>query len=461
LAGKRNLGPPYPLSPILARGLRRSAGSCYTLPPLRPGRLFSFPLMSQNTNEQTALVIGGSHAAAQLVVSLRQEGWGGKILVISDAAQHPYHRPPLSKAYLSGEKSADDLLIRSPAAYAKLGVEFRFNATATAIDRNAHTVRLDDGEVLRYDRLALCTGARVRKLPIAGAELAGVHYLRDLRDAEAIKRDLRPGTRAAIIGGGYIGLETAALLRKVGAEVCVLETMERVLQRVTAAEVSRFYTRIHREEGVRIETGVQAVEIVGDDGQRATAVRCDNGQQVAADLVIIGIGVVPNTELAAAAGLGVDNGIRVDEYAQTDDPQIVAAGDCTNHPNALYGCNLRLESVPNATEQAKSAAAAMCGKRKAYRALPWFWSDQYDLKLQIAGLNQGYDAVAVRGDIEGSRSFAAFYLQEGKVIAADCVNRPMEFSLAKMLLSGDKQIPIERLTDEGVTVKEMVAELRG
>lgn len=405
-----------------------------------------------------AIIIGGSHAAAQLAPSLRQEGWEGRILIISDEPYLPYHRPPLSKAYLSGEKDAESLLIRAAGMYKKANIEFLLNTRVIKIDRLSKSVTLSNGEILHYEKLALCTGARVRQLPIPGSDLEGVHYLRDIKDAEAIKQDINPGGTAVIVGGGYIGLETAALLRKLGMNVCILETMDRVLQRVTSKEISAFYTRIHQEEGVEIKTGVMATEIVGSTG-RAEAVICDSGIKVDAALVIIGIGVVPNTQLAEDCGITVENGIKVNEFAQTSDPDIVAAGDCTLHPSAAYDRNIRLESVPNATEQAKAAAASICGHKKAYRSLPWFWSDQYDLKLQIAGLNQGFDEVAIRGDIYSTRSFVAWYLKDGDVIAADCINRPMEFMVAKKLIQCDQIIPLSTLIDDSIDPKEMIKAL--
>ncbi|MCL4148127.1 UNVERIFIED_CONTAM: hypothetical protein GTU68_010718 [Idotea baltica] len=409
------------------------------------------------SQKDLAIIVGGSHAAAQLCQSLRQEQWSGRILVISDDPHLPYHRPPLSKEYLSGDKQADNLLIRPAAAYEKFDIEFMLNTRVEKIDRASKTVQLNSGETLSYTKLALCTGARVRKLPIEGSDLKGVHYLRDLGDAEAIKQDIQPGIRAVIIGGGYIGLETAALLRKVGLDVCILETMDRVLQRVTSKEISAFYARVHTEEGVVIKTNAVAEKIVG--AERVEAVICDNGESVAADLVIIGIGVVPNTELAEEIGLTVENGIVVDEYAQTSDKNIVAAGDCTVHPNPIYGRNIRLESVPNASEQAKSAAASMCGVQKVYGSLPWFWSNQYDLKLQIAGLNQGFDEVHIRGDLSAGRSFVAWYLKGGNVIAADCVNRPVEFMLAKKLIQSGQNISIEDLTNNAIEPKALMAAL--
>lgn len=404
-----------------------------------------------------AIIIGGSHAAAQLSISLRQEGWAGKILVVSDDSYLPYHRPPLSKDYLSGKTSAEKLLIRPSVLYEKNQIDFLLNTRTEKIDRTAQSVTLSSGEILKYDKLALCTGARVRKLRTSGAELKGVHYLRDLADAEAIKRNIAPGAKAVIIGGGYIGLETAALLRKTGLGVCILETMNRVLERVTSEEISAFYHRVHTEEDVEIKTGVMATEIVGKD--RVECVICNTGERVDADLVIIGIGVIPNTKLAEDTGLDVDNGIIVNEFAQTSDQNIVASGDCTIHPNQIYGRNVRLESVPNATEQSKTAAASICGNEKAYNALPWFWSNQYDLRLQIAGLNQGFDQVVIRGDIESSHSFVAWYIKNGSVIAADCVNRPGEFMLAKKIISERKALPIADLANDSIDAKTLLAAL--
>ena len=385
-----------------------------------------------------AIIVGASHAGAQLCASLRQEGWDGEILVIGDEPALPYHRPPLSKTYLAGKTTLEELLIRPSAFYAKNDITFR-QATVVSIDRQAHSITLSDGEEIRYDKLALCLGARPRRLQLAGSELPGVHYLRDAADIEAIRRGITPAGRVVIIGAGYIGLETAASLRKLGAEVTVLESAERVLQRVTAPEVSAFYARVHREEGVELRTGVSISAIEGDDHVRG--VRLADGELIDADLVIIGIGVVPNTELAEAAGLSADNGIIIDDKATTSDPDIVAAGDCTNNFMPRYGRRLRLESVPSAGEQAKVAAATMCGKDKNIKALPWFWSDQYELKLQIAGLNEGYDSVVLRGEPENGRSFACFYFKESELIAADCVNRPQEFMFSRRVIG--ERIPVD------------------
>lgn len=398
------------------------------------------------------IIIGASHAAAQLVSSLRQEGWEGKISLIGDEPNLPYHRPPLSKAFFVGEKTEDELLIRAADFYEKNKVDLLLGSRVTVIDRDAKKITLEDGAEISYTKLALTTGARVRKIPFTGSELAGVFYMRDLNDVKQTHKFTGPGKSAVIIGGGYIGLETAASLRKIGMKVTVIEAMSRVLQRVTAPEVSAFYTRVHTEEGVDIRTEAGVDAIVGE--KHVEGVRLADGSTVAADLVIIGVGVIPNIELAEAAGLTIDNGIAVNEFATTNDPDIVAAGDCTNHYNPIYDRKLRLESVQNATDQAKIAAKSICGKPEAYNALPWFWSDQYDLKLQIAGLSQGFDEVIIRGDSEQGRSFAAFYFSEGRFIAVDAINRPKEFMMSKRALTAGQTADPLKLADESIEIKD-------
>ncbi|MBF6215710.1 FAD-dependent oxidoreductase [Nocardia puris] len=388
---------------------------------------------------QRALIVGAGHAGVQLAASLRQEGWTGEIVLIGEESALPYQRPPLSKAYLAGKSTLDELAIRSAEFYSKQGIQL-LDATVEAIDRSAGHLALSAGDTLPYDKLALCTGASPRRLSIPGADLVGVYYLRTAADVEMIREATSPGCRAVIVGGGYIGLETAASLRALGLEVTVLEAAERVLERVTAPEVSAFFERIHREEGVNIRTGA-LVEALSGDG-RVREVFLSGGESIPADLVIVGIGVEPNTELAAAAGLVVDNGVVIDDQARTSDPDIVAAGDCASHDMARYGRRIRLESVPSAGEQAKVAAATFCGKPKMIAALPWFWSDQYDLKLQIAGLNTGYDEVVCSGDPIRDRAFACFYLRAGELIAADCVNRPRDFVFSKRVIA--QRLPVGR-----------------
>ena len=388
---------------------------------------------------QRALIVGAGHAGAQLAASLRQEGWTGEIVLIGEESALPYQRPPLSKGYLAGKSTLDELAIRSAKFYTEQGIQL-LNAKVEAIDRSAGHLVLSTGDALPYDKLALCTGARPRRLSIPGADLVGVYYLRTAADVEMIREATSPGCRAVIIGGGYIGLETAASLRALGLEVTVLEATERVLERVTAPAVSAFFDRIHREEGVNIRTGA-LVEALSGDG-RVREVFLSSGESIPTDLVIVGIGVEPNTELAAAAGLVVDNGVVIDDQTRTSDPDIVAAGDCASHDMARYGRRIRLESVPSAGEQAKVAAATVCGKSKMIAALPWFWSDQYDLKLQIVGLNTGYDEVVLSGDPTRDRDFTCFYLRAGELIAADCINRPRHFMFSKRVIT--QRLPIGR-----------------
>lgn len=399
---------------------------------------------------QRAVIVGASHAGAQLAASLRQEGWTGEVVLVGDESALPYQRPPLSKALLAGKSTLEDLAIRSAAFYAKQEIQL-LDATIKSIDRTAGHLVLGNGESLGYDKLALCTGARPRRLLVPGALLGGVYYLRTAKDVELIREAASRGRRAVIVGGGYVGLETAASLRALGLDVTVLEATGRVLERVTAPEVSAFFERIHRDAGVCIRTNALVEAIAGDTHVRE--VLLSSGESIPADFVIVGIGVEPNTELASASGLVVDNGIAIDDRARTSDPGIVAAGDCTSRTMARHGRRVRLESVPSAGEQAKVAAATLCGKAKEITALPWFWSDQYDVKLQIAGLNIGYDEVVLSGDPLQDRDFTCFYLRHGVLVAADCVNRPRDFMLTKRLLAqgapllGRAELVVPALTD--------------
>ncbi|NPU93046.1 MAG: FAD-dependent oxidoreductase [Gammaproteobacteria bacterium] len=405
------------------------------------------------TTNQTCVIIGASHAGSSLATTVRKDGWLGRIIVLGDETVLPYHRPPLSKALLMGEKTADQLEIFRSAVYEKANIELRLGVSVEKIDRAGKTVLLNNGETIAYDKLGLCTGARVRKLDIPGANLKGVHYLRTLADAQAIQKDVKAGGKAVIVGGGYIGLETAASLRKLGMDVTVLEMMNRILERVTAPELSAYYSDLHQRHGVNIIVNVQALELRGTDHVRQVV--CNEGRILDADLVIIGIGVIPNTELAADAGLEINNGVVVDEFAQTADPDIVAVGDCTNHPNDLLGYRLRLESVPNAMEQAKAAAASICGQAKPYHALPWFWSDQYNAKLQIAGMNRGYERVVIRG-VPATDQFTAWYLQGDQVLAADCINSPKEFMAAKKIIGQKLVLKESDLADTSIDLNALI-----
>ena len=403
---------------------------------------------------QTCLIVGASHGGSQAAISLRQSGWDGQIVLVGDEADLPYHRPPLSKDYMSGDKALDEILLRGAAVYDKAEVDLRLGTRVTEINRNEKSVQTQGGDNISYDKLILATGARVRTIPIAGADHDHVFYLRDSKDVRAIKSKVAGGKNVVIIGGGYIGLETAASLKKQGLNVTVLEAMDRILQRVTAPVMSDFYRRIHTEEGVNIVESEMASSIEEDDGM--LAVTTSDGHRYPADFVIVGIGVIPNTELAADAGLTVGNGIEVNEFCQTNDPDIYAIGDVTWHHNPIYDVHLRLESVPNATEQAKTAALHICGKPKPYSALPWFWSDQFDLKLQIAGLFQGFDNIVLRGDPSKGRQLAAFYFKGDRFLAVDAVNDPKAFMFSRMSLTKGHQLDKSILADPDGDLKSAI-----
>ena len=403
----------------------------------------------------SCVVIGASHAAAEFVSALRKEGWEGDITVFGEETHLPYHRPPLSKTFLLGKQTIDNILIRNSDLYERLNVNFVLGRRVLEINRIKKQIVLDDGTRFGYDKLAICTGSRVRKLDIKGGDLEGIYYLRTVDDVRSIQAVIRPKQKALILGGGYIGLEMAASLKKIGLSVTLLELAPRLLERVAAPELSDFFARIHKEEGINIHCGktVCSFEYVEDRVIKAT---CLDGSVYTADFAVVGVGILPNIELAEEAGLQIQNGIVVDQYARTSDQDIVAAGDCTNHPNDLLDCSLRLESVPNAVEQAKSAAAATCGKDKVYSSVPWFWSDQYDLKLQIVGINTDYDEVILRGNYTSNRSFVLFYLRQGQLIGADCVNRPKEFMAVKQLFSKRLEIDVSRLSDESTLPKDFL-----
>jgi 3-phenylpropionate/trans-cinnamate dioxygenase ferredoxin reductase subunit len=400
------------------------------------------------------VIIGAGQAGCDLATALRQHGYAGRIVLIGDEQVPPYRRPPLSKTYLSGDIGEEALYIKPRAAYAKQDIDLRTGVRVVSIDRDAHSVTVEDGEVITYDKLALTTGGRPRRLPLAGADKPNVHYVRTLEDINRLREQFGPGRRLVIIGGGYIGLEAAAAGIKKQLDVTLVEALPRLLARVTGPEVSQYYDGVHRRHGVDIRLGAAVEALEGE--QQVEFVVLRDGTRLPADLVIVGIGLVPNTELAEQAGLEVDNGVIVDLHAQTGDPDIVAAGDCTNHDNGFLGRRVRLESVPNASEQARVAAASICGQRLPHAGVPWFWSDQYDLKLQMVGLSQGHDRVVIRGSMEAD-SFAAFYLKDGVVIAVDAVNRPQEFMLGKKMVAARLKADPAVLADESVVLKSLVA----
>lgn len=394
------------------------------------------------------VIIGAGQAGAQAVASLRAEGFAGTIAMVGDEPFPPYQRPPLSKAYLSGDYARERLFLKPDSFYAEAQCDLRLGTAASRIDRKAKTVTLADGTVLAYDRLLLTTGAVVRKLPIPGANLPGVHYLRGIADVDALRPELVAGRKLAVIGGGYIGLEVAAVARKHGLDVTVIEAASRVMVRAASENVSAFYEEVHRAHGVQFELGALAQGLEGT--ARVEAVVTDRGR-VACDFALIGVGVAADTGLAEEAGLVCENGVVVDEFAATSDPDIFAAGDCTNHPG-FTAERVRLESVQNAIDQAKHAAASMLGKGTAYREVPWFWSDQYDLKLQIAGLAKSGDTVVPRGDPK-TRKFSVFHVRAGVVAAVEAVNAAPDYIIGRKLIAARARIAPERLADISIPIK--------
>jgi len=399
----------------------------------------------------TFVIVGASHAAVQAIDTLRREGHDGAIVLVGEEPILPYNRPPLSKRFLAGEMARERLLLRSAQFYEQHRVELRLGVRVTAIDRLDQRLRLGDGGELRYDRLLLCTGSRPRRLEVPGHDLPGIHYLRTIADVEAIRGDLPQAKQVVVVGAGYIGLEAAASIRHLGLEVTVLEMADRPMNRVVAPELSAFYTRRHEREGVRILCGTFVTSFAG--AARVQAVVCGE-RPFPADLVVVGAGIVPETTLAAAAGVRCENGVWVDENCRTSDPNIFAAGDCTNHPSVRYGRRVRLESVDNAVEQGRTAAASMCGRAARHEHVPWFWSDQYDVKLQIAGLSQGYDQTVVRGDAEAGH-FALYYLAGGELLAVDAVNSPKDFMTGKKWIAERKHLDPRALADTAVDLKSL------
>lgn len=397
------------------------------------------------------VIIGAGHAAGQAAASLRQEKYEGDITIIGDEPHVPYQRPPLSKQYLSGEQGLDRVYLRPEKFYADKNITLKLGVTATAIDPAAQTISLDDGDTVEYEKLIIATGSRARILNIDGSDLGGIHYLRTIADVDAIRAEMQPGKSLVIVGGGYIGLEVASVGVEAGLTVHVLEMEERILQRVTTPEMSAYYHNLHTTRGVNIHTSTGVTGFAGD-GQ-VQQVLCGDGVAFDADLVIVGIGIIPNVELAEAAGLTCDNGIVVDDHCRTSDANIYAAGDCTNHPNPLLNRRLRLESVPNAMEQARVCASNMLGGDKVYSAMPWFWSDQYELKLQMVGFSADHDTQVVRGNMDDNQ-FAVFYLKDGLVVSADAVNSPKEFMVCKQLVG--KPADVQALQNPDTDLKALL-----
>ncbi len=402
------------------------------------------------------VIVGAGQAADQAVHTLRRKGFTGKLAVVGDEPWLPYQRPPLSKKYLAGALDRDRLLLRPQQFYQEHSVDTYLGHRVTEIAREARRVRLDDGLTIPYDALLLATGSRPRPLTVPGADLGGVHTLRTIADVERIRADLGKNQRLVIIGGGYIGLEVAATARELGVDVTVLEMADRVMNRVTCKEVSAFYETEHARHGVRIITNSKVQALAGDSRTgRVKAVITADGAEHPSDLVIVGVGVLAADELAVAANLECSNGVVVDQYCRTSDPAIYAAGDCTNHPNLHYGRRMRLESVDNAFEQGASAAYNLLGTPTVHDKVPWFWSDQYDLKMIIVGLCQGHDTVILRGSA-ATRSFSACYLRAGELIAVDTVNSPKDQMAARKLVAARARPNPDKLANPAIALKDTV-----
>jgi NADPH-dependent 2,4-dienoyl-CoA reductase/sulfur reductase-like enzyme len=414
--------------------------------------------MTSPNHHADIVIVGTGHGGAQAAIALRQHGFEGSILMIGRDRAPPYERPPLSKEYLAGEKGFERIMIRPESFWAEKGIGLRLGAAATAIDPSAHRLTLADGSTITYRKLIWSAGGDPRRLPVPGAVLPGVFYVRDKADADAMMAALASGARrAVVIGGGYIGLETAAVLRKLGCAVTLVEMLPRLLARVAGEEVSNFYAEEHRRQGVdvRLKTSVQAV--LGEEVGRVTGVRLDSGEEIACDMVVVGVGIVPAVAPLIAAGAAGSSGVDVDEFCRTTLEDIYAIGDCAAHANP-YADNavIRLESVQNAHDMAVTVAKAIMGKQEPYNALPWFWSNQYDLKLQTVGLNLGYDQTVLRGD-PASRKFTVAYLKAGRPIAFDCVGTTKDYVQARKLLeSGVGKIDPALLANPDVALKDLI-----
>jgi 3-phenylpropionate/trans-cinnamate dioxygenase ferredoxin reductase component len=404
--------------------------------------------------EATVLIVGAGHAGFQVAASLRQHGFAERICLINDEAHLPYQRPPLSKAYLKGEGRPDSLMFRPDKFYRDQTIEL-MAGRAVAIDRAARKLLLASGTSLDYGHLVLATGARNRLLDIPNANLADVRYLRILDESEALRKRIAAGGGVVVIGAGFIGLEFAATARIKGLEVDVVELGARVMARAVTAEISDFFQERHTAAGIRIHLGVQATSIEGD-GTHVTGVSLSDGRHIPADLVVVGVGVLPNVELAAEAGLPVASGIIVNEQLLTADPNISAIGDCALFESPRFGGSLRLESVQNAADQARCVAARLTGDAKTYDGLPWFWSDQGDDKLQIAGLTTGYDRVVVRGD-RTARSFSAFCYKSGQLVGIESINRASDHVFGRKILGLNRSIEPEQAADMSFDLKAALA----
>ena len=401
------------------------------------------------------LIVGAGHGGAQAAIALRQNKFEGSIGIIGEEPEIPYERPPLSKEYFAGEKEFDRIRIRPPAFWDERNIAILTNCRVTTVDPVEHKVATADGRTIGYGKLIWAAGGHARPIPIPGGDLPGVQGVRTRADADAMKAASLNANQIVVIGGGYIGLEAAAVLAKSGKKVVLIEALDRVLARVAGVELSRFFEDEHRAHGVTVRLAESIAAIEGDS--HVTGVRLVDGEVIAADLVIVGIGIIPAVEPLIAAGADGGNGVSVDEYCRTSLPDVYAVGDCAAHANRFAGgATIRLESVQNANDQATSAAKHICGIDAPYDAVPWFWSNQYDLRLQTVGLSIGHDQTVVRGD-PANRSFSVIYLKDGGVIALDCVNATKDYVQGRALVLSRAHIDAARLADAGTPLKGLAA----
>jgi len=404
--------------------------------------------------EQLAAIIGTGQAALQAAVNLRHEGYAGRIVMTGEEPHLPYNRPPLCKSYLAGLVGEEKLLLRPRSFFLDSDIEIRTGITAQKLRLPDRVVDFSDGRSIGFDHLVIATGGRPRKLSIPGADLPQVHYLRTLADVNRIRQSMLANARLVLIGGGYIGLEVAAVARQMGLEVTILEAAPQLLSRITGPLVAGFYSELHQKNGVSVQCGTTATFI--ESCGSGVRVCCATGQSHQADLVIIAVGMEPNIDIALNAGIVCNKGIVTDDFCRTSVPDIYAAGDCSEHRSSFYDTQMNLQSVPSAIEQGRTAASAICGKEKPLKHVPWFWSDQYDIKLQSAGIMGGHDQIIVRGEPQ-DQSFATFYLKGQRLIAIDAINRPEEFSLSKEWIADKTALCIERIADDAISPKQLIA----
>ena len=399
------------------------------------------------------VVIGGGQAAIQCVASLRKEGYSGSITLVGEENHLPYQRPPLSKGFLSGATESDRLYLKKIEFFQENSIQLNLGVTADRIDRDNCIVHLSDDKSIGYDKLVLATGSRVRKLKFPGSDLEGINYLRGIDDAELLKDGLQKSKNLVIVGAGYIGLEVAAVATEFDTKITVIEMADRVMNRTVDPIISDYYQELHSKNGVDFILNESLEKVDGD--KAVEQVICSGGSSIQADILVIGAGVIPNIELAEESGLNCDNGISVNEYGQTEDSKIFACGDCTNHPNEKLNRRLRLESVHNAMEQSKAVATSVMGNRTAYNQIPWFWSDQYDHKLQIVGLSGDHDEVLIRGNQEESK-FMLFYLKGEELIAVDAVNNPKEFLICRKLVENKVKISSDDILNQSKNLNDLI-----